>query len=190
MKQCIIALLVMMLAGCAGTMPEKADLTIDVANQTAGVYPASLGVTIIGRDHRADPAVILYRVDNEPMVRLLSRVPPQELAKEGLTHGLRRQGLHQDDRSSIAVLIVIKGLLAEVTKPGVLYSSEVRTRLQVVVSNAGSTLTLDYNRQARKDSLTRPKVLDLEMMLNDQLSDIVDKILADHRVRGAIKGRS
>jgi len=71
-----------------------------------------------------------------------------------------------------------------------LYTTKARTGLQLIVNKNGNTLTLDYNHEATKDSLTRPKVLDLEMMLNDQLADIVTKILADNRVRTAITGKS
>jgi uncharacterized lipoprotein YajG len=189
MKNFIVIILAAVLFGCAGTVPEKADLNIDIAKQAAGVYPASLEVSVIGRDRRAEPYIIVYQVDNETDIGLVSRVPPQVLVKEGLSHGLRQQGLSQGDRSNIAVVIVVKELLAKVTRPGMLYATKARTSLQLIVSNNGGTLTLDYNHEATKDSLTRPKVLDLEMLLNDQLADIVTKMLADPRVRTAITGK-
>ncbi len=188
MKKLMVVLVGLVLFGCAGTMPEKADLTIEVANQTQRVYPASLKVNIIGRDRRSERYTILYQVDNEPAVTLQNRVPPQDLIKESLEHGLRQQGLNLRARANISVVIVVKELLAKVTRLNMLYSTKVRTHLQIIVGNGGSTLTLDYDREANKDSLSRPKVLDLEMMLNDQLSGILKKILADNRVRTAIKG--
>lgn len=189
MKKMGVVLLVMILAGCATTMPNMADLDITVARQQPATYPASLKVTLIGRDVRTKPAVIVYQLAGEPAVSLVSRLPIRELVQEGLARGLKQQGLNLVDQSDIAVVVKVKELLARVTKPGMLYSAVVRTRLRLVVGNGGSTLTLDFNREATKESLTRPEVLDLELMINNQLSDIVNKILSDDRVKQAIEGR-
>jgi uncharacterized lipoprotein YajG len=177
------------LTGCAGTMPEKAELNIEVADQSAGVYPSSLQVSVVGRDNRADPYIIIYNLDKEATTMLPSRVPPQVLVKDSLAQGLRQQGLSRGDRSNITVSVVLKELQAKVSKPGALYTSHARTRLELTIGNNGNVLTLDYNREARKESMTRPKVLFLETMLNEQLTDIVIKILEDQRVRMAIKGK-
>ena len=189
MKKFALLLLVMTLAGCAGTLPDKADLIVETANQSAKVYPASIEVSVVGRDKRTDPHVIVYKDDKEPALTLTSRLPLQMMVAESLAQGLREQGLNRGDRSNITVAVVVKEVQAKVTKPGALYSSKARTRLDVVVSNNGSVLTLEYNREASKESMTRPKVLFLETMLNDQLSDIVTKILEDSRLREAIKGK-
>ena len=179
----------MILTGCAGTMPDRADLYIEVVGQAAGVYPPSLEASVVGRDMRSDPSVIVYNTDRESIAMLTSRVPPQVLVKDSLAQGLRAQGLARGDRSNITISVVIQELQAKVTKPGALYAAKARTRLQIVIGNNGTSLTLDYNREANKESVTRPKVLDLETMLNNQLSDIVTKILEDPRVRAAIKGK-
>ena len=190
MKKLVVLLSVMMiLAGCAGTMPDKADLYIEVAGQPAGVYPPSLEASVVGRDMRTDPYIIMYETDRDSIAMLVSRVPPQVMVKDSLAQGLRAQGLSRGDRSNITISVVIQELQAKVTKPGALYTTKARTRLQLVIGNNGTSLTLDYNREANKESVLRPKVLDLETMLNGQLSDIVAKILDDPRVRTAIKGK-
>jgi hypothetical protein len=61
--------------------------------------------------------------------------------------------------------------------------------VELTVDNNKNVLTLDYNREAKKESMTRPKVLFLEAMLNKHLTDIVTKMLEDHRIRDAIKGK-
>ena len=190
MKKLVVFLsVVMILAGCAGTMPDKADLYIEVAGQSAGVYPPSLEASVVGRDERTDPYIIMYNTDKDSIAMLVSRVPPQVMVKDSLAQGLRAQGLSRGDRSDITISVVVQELQAKVTKPGALYTAKARTRLQLVIGNRGSVLTLDYNREANKESVLRPKVLDLETMLNNQLSDIVTKILEDPRVRTAIKGK-
>jgi uncharacterized lipoprotein YajG len=187
MKNLLFVLISIILAGCAGTIPEKADLDLEIADQPEGVYPASLDISVTGKDSRSEPHVILFKVDKETPMTLTSRVPPQVLARDSLVHGLRQQGLSRGDRSNIIATLNIKELLAKVTKPGVLYNTNVRTRIQLIVRNNGSVLTLEYNREANKDTLTRPKILDLEIILNEQLSEVLTKILSDDRVRVAIK---
>ena len=60
MKKLVVLLsVVMILAGCAGTMPDKADLYLEVAGQPAGVYPPSLEASVVGRDGRTDPYIIM-----------------------------------------------------------------------------------------------------------------------------------
>ena len=184
-----VAFAVVLFCGCANTMPDKADLFIDIANQPAEVYPASLNVIVIGRDKRPDPSIILYAMENEPPVRISNRTPPQILIKDSLVQGLRQQGLNMGDRANISITILVKELQARVTKPRSLYASQAKTQLQVIVGNYGNVVTLDYTREASKESLTRPSVLYLETMLNDQLTETITKILEDQRFQAAIKGR-
>jgi uncharacterized lipoprotein YajG len=119
-KLVVLIFMAVALTGCAGTMPDKADLILEVADQSAGVYPSSLEVSVVGRDKRADPYSIIYNLDNEATSMLPCRVPPQVLVKDSLAQGLRQQGLSRGDRSNITVSVVIKELQAKVTKPGAL----------------------------------------------------------------------
>jgi uncharacterized lipoprotein YajG len=186
MKKITILLLTALLSACVGSMPKQADLVIETGNPRADVYPPTVNANVIGRDDRSEPYVIVYDEGKEQTTKLLSRTPVHIQMKETLENGLRRQGLNLRDGADIAVVVVIKKLLARVTRPGTLYTAKAISHIRLLVENKGSTLTLDYNRETKSDSLTRPKVLDLEMMLNDQLSDITKKILDDDRVRAAI----
>jgi uncharacterized lipoprotein YajG len=190
MKKLVFVFIAMILAGCAGTMPEKADLNIEIGNQSGGIYPASLNITVLGQDKRPDPHIITFKTDKDPATILASRIPPENLLKESLAHGFRQQGLARTDRSAITATVVIRELLVKVTRPGAMYAAKANTRLQFIVNNNGNILTLEFNRESSKDTLARPKLLDLEMMLNEQLSEIVTKILADERVRTAINRKS
>lgn len=190
MKKLVSLFIAMILAGCAVSLPDKADLNVEIANQSGGIYPASLDVNVIGQDKRPDPHIILFKMDKEPVTALDSRIPPQNLLKESLAHGFRQQGLGRSERSGITATVVIKELQVRVTRAGALYAAVANTSLQFIVNNNGNILTLEFNRKSKQDSMTRPKILDLEMMLNEQLSDVVTKILADDRVRTAINRKS
>ena len=188
MKKLFILFVTALLAGCAGTMPKQADFDIDIGNQNAGRYPPAVSATVIGRDDRSEPYVIDYDAAGESRTKISSRIPPRIQLQESLERGLRRQGLKLREGADTAIVVEVKELLAKVTRPGMLYTAKVSTRLRLLVDNHGSRLTLDYNRETDSDSLTRPKVLDLELMINEQLSDIIQKILRDDRVRTAIVG--
>jgi uncharacterized lipoprotein YajG len=190
MKNFLFVMISMILAGCAGTMPEKADLNIEIAHQPGGIYPSTINIMVIGQDKRSDPNIIIFKTDRDPATVLASRIPVENLLKEGLAQGFRQQGLAKSDRSAITATVVIKELLVKVTKPGALYTAKAYTRLQFIVNNNGNILTLEYNRDSTRDSLTRPKLLDLEVMLNNQLAEIVTKILEDERVRTAINRKT
>ncbi len=190
MKRLLIFFMVATLFGCAAPIPQKVDLDIETARQTQKVYPASLAVNIIGQDQRAEPWVIFYQVKKDPAIKIASRVPPQLLVRDSLYHGLHQQGVSRGDGSGIEMVVVIKDLLAKVSKPGLLYVTKAKTHLQLVVGNNGSTLTLDYNREDTKKTITRPEILDLEMQLNNQLTDIIRKMLVDKRIRTALMDKS
>jgi uncharacterized lipoprotein YajG len=189
LQRLAVALVAIVLSGCAGAMPGKADLMVDTANQAEGVYPASLDVIVIGRDKRPDPSVILYDMEDEQPQRIANRVPPHILVKESLVQGLRQQGLQMDERANISITVLINDLQAKVTKPHTLYVSQAKTRLQVIVGHLGNIVTLEYNREANKESLTRPGIPALEEMLDDQLTETITRILSDQRFQVAIKGR-
>ena len=53
----------------------------------------------------------------------------------------------------------------------------------------GNILTKEYNRASSQDSVTRPDIHDLEVLLNEQLSEIMAQALSDNQIRGAIKGQ-
>ena len=79
--------------------------------------------------------------------------------------------------------------MAEVSKPGLLYQTNTKVRLKLVVDNQGNTLTKEYNKGASKESATRQDIYDLEMQLNEQLTKLLDQMLADSQIRSAIKGQ-
>ena len=88
------------------------------------------------------------------------------------------------------VTIAVDELLVTVgrTKSGLLYKSDAKSRIKLTINNQGSVLTKDYNRQESKETATKPGIGDLEKMLNNQLSDVIQRILGDGQVREAIRG--
>jgi len=191
MKRLLLMIIAVMLSGCAATLPDKINLNPILENQPAGVYPPVIDIFVDSKDDRFEKHVVTYSFKNEPSIMLFNQVAPQIMLAERLTDGLSQQGLTRVGRSTITVTIAIEEMMVTVTKTksGLLYNSAARSRLRLTVNNNGSILTKDYNREASKETATKPDIPDLEAMLNVQLSDVIEKILGDGQVREAIRGK-
>ena len=191
MKRLLLMLIVIMLSGCAATMPNKTNLNPTLEDQPTGVYPAGIEILVDSRDDRLEKHVVAYSFKNEPVTVLFNQVAPQIMMAERLADGFSQQGLIRVGRANVMVTVAIEELLVTVgkTKSGLLYNAEAKSRLRLTVNNNGSVLTKDYNREASKESATKPDIPDLEAMLNVQLADVIEKILGDGQVREAIRGK-
>ncbi len=191
MKRLLLMIIAVMLSGCAATLPNKVNLNPTLEDQPSGVYPPGIEILVNSKDDRFEKHVIAYSFKNEPSTLLLNQVAPQVLMAERLADGFSQQGLISVGRSTVMVTIAIEEMVVTVTKTksGLLYNSEARSKLRLTVNNSGSALTKDYNREASKETATKPDIPDLEAMLNVQLSDVIEKILGDGQVREAIRGK-
>lgn len=191
MKRLLLMIIAVMLSGCAATLPDKINLNPTLEDQPAGVYPQGIEILVDSKDDRFEKHVVTYSFKNVPSIMLFNQVAPQIMLAERLTDGLSQQGLTRVGRATNTVTIAIEEMMVTVTKTksGLLYNSEARSRLRLTVNNNGSVLTKDYNREASKETATKPDIPDLEAMLNVQLSDVIEKILGDGQVREAIRGK-
>lgn len=191
MKKLLLVLIAVLLSGCAGTVPNKTNLNPALADQPTGVYPPGIVITVQGQDDRFEKQVVTYLFQNDPAV-MFNQVAPQILMAERLADGFSQQGLIRAGQTPVVVTIAVEDLMVTVsrTNSGLLYNSEAKSRLKLTVTNRGSVLTKDYNREASKETATKPSIPDLEEMLNAQLSDVIEKILGDGQVREAIRGKS
>lgn len=191
MKRLLLLIIAVMLSGCAATLPDKTNLNPALEAQPAGVYPPGIEIVVDSQDNRVKKHVVAYSLKNEPEILLVNQIVPRVLMTERLAEGFSQQGLTRVGRANIRVMLIIEELLAKVsrTKSGLLYNSEAKTRIKLRINNNGSILTKDYNREINKETATRPDIQDLEALLNEQLGDVIEKILGDGQVREAIRGK-
>ncbi|BDD87952.1 YajG family lipoprotein [Desulfofustis limnaeus] len=190
MRSLVILFALFALFGCAPTLPLDATLTLTVAAQPGGGYPAGTAATLQGSDKRADSAVISYAIKDDPPVMLPSRHDPQIILTEKLAIGFREQGLVFEHQAPARLILEIEGLLATVTKPKLLYNTEAISVVALTVTKHGNSLTKRYKKESSRASATRPDLEDVEALLNEQLSRIVEQILADGEIRAIIVGGS
>ena len=83
-------------------------------------------------------------------------------------------------------------LLAMVSKPKRLYKTNVVSQITMKAKHGENSITKRYTRKNDQESFLRPKVIAIENILNDQLSDIAMTILTDKDLRELIinKGES
>lgn len=189
MKRIVLVVLALFLAGCAPKFPEQANLNLHVEAQSTGVFRDGVTATLRGRDDRGYDEIAVYQINRDPVARIGNRNAPHVVVSERLAIGFREQGLLFDNSAPAHILLEINELLATVTKPKLLYSTEAISRISVTVTNDGDSLTKRYRKESTRGSMRRPGLEELETLLNDQLSDIVQQILQDTEIRQTIIGK-
>lgn len=170
-------------SGCA-KHPVMANLNLAITAQPPVYSDAS--AYIQGHDARAEEAVIVYLLKDQPPTMVPNMSPPHILATERLAGGFRDQGLMFAGESNVRILLDITELLVTVTKPKFLYTAEAKTRVTLKVVKGGTSLAKKYDREATKEFAQRPDISKTETMLNEQLSDIINQMLKDGDIRDAI----
>ncbi len=184
-----IALLLctLVLAGCGAEYPLFAKIDLQTGRQAAGIYTNNVTIAVRGRDLRKQPAVIVYRLDDNPPIRLDSETPPHVLITGQLTAALQEQGLMLASDAPVFIQLDIKELLVTVTRPKFLYHATSRSRIVLTIHNGRTTFSKTFERENSSESMKRPKVTDLEAMLDKQLNEIVNRILTDTEIRSTIQ---
>lgn len=178
MKKIVLLACVLIFSGCSVKYPGTANLNLQVPAQSSVVYTNS-AASVRGRDARENPEVVVFKVKNEPVVKVTNLSPPHIIVTERLIGGLREQGLQFESSAPVRILLNLNQLLVTVTKPKLLYNSEAVSEVTLEVKNSKTSLKKKYTRNDSKDSVSRPKIEEIEKMLNDQLSAIVNQILMD-----------
>lgn len=189
MKKIMLLLSAILFVGCAASWPQKANLNPVVDDQLDGLYQPGIDMTVDGKDERAGSQIIKIALPDSPVTLIPNQVAPQQLLAERLQDGFLQQGIARGSQSNITVNVVIEELQATLTKPGLMFNSNAKTRIKLTITNNGNILNKEYNRSSSQDSVTRPDIHDLEVLLNEQLSEIMSQALADNQIRGAIKGQ-
>lgn len=185
MKKIILLACVLLFPGCTVKYPEIANLKLEVPFQSSVVYTNSTA-SVRGHDAREDPEIVVFKVKKEPVVKVSNINSPHIVITERLIGGLREQGLQFKSNSPVRILLNLNQLQVTVTKPKLLYNSEAVSEVIMEVTNSKNSLTKTYTRKHDQGSASRPKIDEIEKMLNDQLSDIVSQILMDTEFRKLI----
>lgn len=187
MKKLAFFVLILLLTGCTQKYPETANLNLQVMTQPAEIYSDGMAATIRGHDARENAAIVLYQIGDNPVVRIPNLSAPHIVISEQLVDGLQKQGLLLDSSAPVHILLEINELLVTVTKPEFLYETKAVSRITLSVKNKGNTIARKYKKEAKRETATRPNVSELETLLNNQLTDIVNRILQDEEIRETIR---
>ncbi|MGB3209812.1 MAG: YajG family lipoprotein [Desulforhopalus sp.] len=186
MKKTAILAFVFLLAGCGPQYPIATHLKLRIDSLAFGVYSDDSTAALTGHDARQDSSVVVYRLQGKPEIQIPNQTAPHIVVTEQLAEGLQQQGLVFANGSPVHIQLDLYELDATVTRPKLLYSTRAKSRLTLTVKNREFSLKKTYDRETNRDSATRPPVEDLENMLNEQLTEIVNQILQDEEIRAAI----
>ena len=185
MKHLVILLWIFLLAGCATQMPTKTNLRLAIADQATGQYNGQ-SVAIEGQDLRVDKDVVLFTIKNDPPLGLVNQAPLQVMLAEWLAFGLQQQGLLLHSDASAKIQLTIEEARVDVTKPKVMYLATAKSRVKISVANKGTTYSQVYFREKTAESVRLPKLPELEKMLSEQLSEIVNQILQTGEIKATV----
>ena len=185
MNKIVLLACALFLSGCGVKYPETANLNLMVPPQPEAIYSNSM-VVINGLDTREKVELIVYQVKKEPVVWVPSLHSPITIIKEDLSIGLREQGLQIATNAPVRIDLELNKLLVTVSKSKRLYNSQAVSQITLKALHGETSFTKKYSRQNDQESVLRPKITELENMLNDQLSDIVMTILSDMDLRELI----
>lgn len=184
-------MVVVLLAGCSTKNPLATNLRFTAKVQREDSFKKIATAALNGQDARADSAVVIYRLPGKPEIRIPNSTPPHLLVTEQYARGLMSEGLVFEAGAPVRIQLKINELVAVVNRPDFLYKAKARSNLTLTVTNRQTTLSRTYDRQANHDSIGRPAVEDLEKLLNEQLTDIVNQMLQDKEVQATIeKGKT
>jgi len=186
MNKLLLFALGCLLAGCSAGYPLTTNLNPQLNRQPAGIYTNARSATLSGHDARTDAAVIVYRLQGEPEIKIPNETEPHILVTRQLADGLEEQGIVFAGGSPVQIQLDLMELLVTATRAKLLYRAKARSHITLTIRNRDVTLTKAYDREATRDSVTRPPVVDLEKMLNEQLADITQQILQDKEVQTTI----
>lgn len=187
MKNIAILVFILFLTGCSTKYPKNTDLKLQINSQTTGTYINKPSATLRGHDARQDTAVVVYHLKGKPEIRLSNQTAPHVLISQRLADGLEEQGLVFASASPVSIQLDVNELLVLVTRPKLLYAAKAKSHITLTIKNRNVTLIRTYDRQANNDTVTHPPVQELEKLLNDQLTGIVNQILQDEEIQTAIR---
>jgi uncharacterized lipoprotein YajG len=102
---------------------------------------------------------------------------------------MREQGLQIEANAPVLIDLELNQLLVTVSRPKRLYNAQALSQITLKAIHGKNAFTKKYTRQDDQESVLRPKITEIENMLNDQLSDIVTSILSDVELRELITKR-
>ncbi|WP_429083070.1 YajG family lipoprotein [Aeromonas bivalvium] len=188
MKSSFLLLAALLLGGCATHWPETALLNPQVipANQQ---YYSGNRITMEGIDKRTAAHVFAIQQKEKAPVYIRSGQPLNTLLVERLGEGLRGQGLEVGSSGTTHLTLQVNNALVNVDEKTFTYVTKSKVSLQVMADFQGSRLTKVFNASASKEGPGEPSIADLERVLNQQLGNLIQQIMADEQLRGYLKGQ-
>lgn len=187
MKSVLFAVLAVVLAGCSTAWPENASINPQINDQPDNLL-AGQSVSVSSQDVRSGHQIIKINKQGEPVVLIPNAISPDQVMADRLQKGLAAQGATIAPQGGAEVKVIVQNMLAEVTKPGLAYKTRVRMEVKLQVQKNGAGIAKTYQKSAMKESATQPDMGDIELMLNDQTSKLLNDMLSDSQVRAVIKG--
>ncbi|MFP2770376.1 YajG family lipoprotein [Oceanisphaera sp. KMM 10153] len=187
-KWLMTGMLALSLTACASYYPIAVDVSPSVQT-SAGVYrgqPVSLG----SKDGRQNDYIIqIEQKGKAPVVVGASNNLKVQL-EQALAQGLSTQGAFIENGARTQAELELQEVLARVIRGHISYDVVQQLRIQLTLKRDGRTITKQYRRSAQAEFPGRlhPELDKVKEALNEQLSLLMQDILADRDVQQFIGG--
>lgn len=183
----ILILLSILVSGCANQIPNKTNIHLNVAPQKPDTFSSSTMISLGSIDERTNKDIIEYSMDSSAPYGLTNITPPHILLAEAISVGLQRQGLTVYKDAPLHIDVVIKKLLVQVTRPEIIYKSQLKCLVGVTIYNKRTTFSKNYDAEQIEETMRKPDIPFLEMMVTRQLNEITQQILSDQEITQVLK---
>lgn len=187
MKSVLFALLAVLATGCATTWPESASINPQINDQPDNLLSGKQ-VAVSSQDTRVGTQIIKIAKKDEPVVLIPNNISPDQVLADRLKKGLTAQGASVSPQADTQLKLIVQNMQAEVTKPGMAYKTRVKLEVKLQVQKGSTGIVKTYQKSAMKESATQPDIGDIELMLNEQCAKLLNDMLNDSQIRGAIQG--
>lgn len=187
-KWLMTGMLALSLTACASYYPIAVDVNPTVQT-SAGVYRGQ-PVALSSKDGRTNDYIIqIEQKDKAPVVVGASNNLKVQL-EQALAQGLSTQGAFIENGAPTQVELELQEVLARVIRGHISYDVVQQLRIQLTLKRDGRTITKQYRRSAQAEFPGRlhPELDKVKEALNQQLSLLVQDMLADRDVQQFIGG--
>ncbi|ENY73061.1 lipoprotein [Aeromonas diversa CDC 2478-85] len=188
MKKSLILMAALALGGCATSWPETAYINPQIipANQQ---YYSGNSITLEGIDRREAAYVISVKKKEKAPVLVNPYAPLGQILSDKLSEGLRSQGLNVGNTGTTNLQLEVLQAAVNVEEKTFTYVTKSKVSLRATADFQGNRVSKQYNASSSKEGPGQPDMSELESTLNQQLSGLLQQVLADQQLRGYLKGQ-
>lgn len=138
-------------------------------------------------DARTSSHVVQILKESKAATLYSSQTAISDVITQTLTQAYKKQGLTLSGLSNNTIEVFIDKALVSVDQSLMKYTAKNEIALRLVISNGNDTLTKNYKTSGKSDGALTADLAVLERDLNQQLGNLLEKVIADQSIQQLLK---